>query len=107
MICAESAGADLPTSDVCILQFYREEPGDLGIADLTDWYSEDDVGHSLPDALLSLRSNPELSLDQRPVRARAITEDGFTVSEIEVVRLDRVIIVNIPTEPKGDNDPTT
>jgi hypothetical protein len=96
----------LATSDVCTLQFYREEPGDLGIADLSDGYNYDDLGHALPDALLSLRNDPDLSLDQRPLRARAVTEDGFTVSEIEVVRLDRVTIVNVPDGPHGDSGPT-
>lgn len=77
-------------SDVCTLQFYREEPGDLGIADLTDVSRYDDLELTLPDALLSLRHDPKLSLDRRPVRARAITEDGFTLSQIEVVALDRL-----------------
>jgi hypothetical protein len=77
-------------SDVCTLQFYREKPGDLGIADLTNVSRHDDLEHTLPDALLSIRHNPNLSLDQRPARARAITKDGFTVSQIEVVGLSRL-----------------
>ncbi len=90
MVGVKGVGAELTMSDVCTLQFYREKPGDLGIADLSDVSRDDDLEHSLPDALLILRHDPNLPLDRRPLRARAIAKDGATLSEIEVVGLERL-----------------
>jgi hypothetical protein len=68
------------------LQFYRREPGDLDITDLT-WSDRGTLQTMLKDALLSLYSNETVALEQRPNRARAVTADGFSVlSEIEMTR---------------------
>jgi hypothetical protein len=66
------------------LQFYRVEPGDLGITDL-HCSDRGTLETMLKDALLSLHNNETISFEQRRDRARAITADGFSVlSAIEV-----------------------
>jgi hypothetical protein len=74
----------MATPEIHLLQFYRLEPGDLGI---TDWTHSDrnTLEATLRNALLSLRNNSTIAFEQRPDRARAITADGFSViSTIEV-----------------------
>jgi len=77
-------GGRMATPEIYHLQFYRHDPGDLGITDL----HHSDPGTleaMLRSALLSLHNNETIAHEQRPDRARAITADGFSViSEIEV-----------------------
>ncbi len=74
----------MATPEIFLLQFYRFEPGDLGITDLphADRASLETI---LERALLSLHNNETIAFEQRPDRARAITADGLSViSKIEI-----------------------
>jgi hypothetical protein len=68
----------MATPEIYLLQFYRTEPGDLGITDLTH-ADRNTLEDRLRGALLSLHNNQTIAFEQRPDCARAITADGFSV----------------------------
>jgi hypothetical protein len=61
---------------VYVMQFYRREPGDVGIPDLPVGEMQDPEG-TVTRALLSYFNNQMISPAQRPHHARVITDDGF------------------------------
>ncbi len=80
----------MPTPEIFLLQFYRLEPGDLGITDLTH-ADRSTLEAMLMNALLSLHNNQTIAFEQRPDRARAVSADGFSViSTIKVTGPDSV-----------------
>jgi hypothetical protein len=74
-----------------LLQFYRDEPGDLGITD-SPHRRADILEETLGAALLSLHNNQTIAQNQRPRRARAITSDGISVSHTMEVRASGVLV---------------
>ena len=80
----------MATPEIFLLQFYRQQPDDLGITDLTH-KDRDTLEQTLKWALLSLHNNEKIAFEQRPDRARAITADGMSVLyAIEVTGPDTV-----------------
>ena len=64
--------------DVYFLQFYRQEPGDVGISDIS-MPSNQNIELVAKNALLSYFNNPNILPQQRPHHARVITHDEFRV----------------------------
>lgn len=60
------------------VQFYRLEPGDVGIKDVT-LIAEQDVEEVARRALLGYFNNPNIAPVQRPHHARVISYDGYDV----------------------------
>jgi hypothetical protein len=59
-----------------LLQFYRQEPGDVGIPDIPS-PPDQDFEAVTRKALLGYFNNPNIAPTQRPHHARVITHDGF------------------------------
>jgi hypothetical protein len=67
-----------------LLQFYRQEPGDVGIDDIP-LPGDQDFEAVARKALLGYFNNPNIAPVQRPHHARVITHDGFkTVATLMV-----------------------
>lgn len=59
-----------------VLQFYRQEPGDVGIDDIP-LPPDQDFEAVARKALLGYFNNPDIASIQRPHHARVVTYDGF------------------------------
>jgi len=59
-----------------LMQFYRQEPGDVGIGDIPV-PSDQDYETITRNALLGYFNNPNIASVQKPHHARVITHDGF------------------------------
>jgi hypothetical protein len=66
----------MPTPEGYWMQFYRREPGDVGIDDLPVSGTQD-VDATVTRALLSYFNNSMISPEQRPHHARVVTHDRF------------------------------
>ncbi|SEE27087.1 hypothetical protein SAMN05444161_5289 [Rhizobiales bacterium GAS191] len=68
----------MPMPEQCVVKFYREKPGDLGIEDSPIGEAQD-MEVTAGKALLGYFSNPNIAPVQRPRYARVVTEDGMKV----------------------------
>jgi hypothetical protein len=59
-----------------LIQFYRQEPGDLGMRDLP-LPGDQDFEATARKALLGYFNNPNIAGVQRPHHARVVSHDGF------------------------------
>ena len=73
---------------IVYLQFYRQEPGDIGISDIPISGTQD-AERTLRNALLGYFNNPNIVPHQRAHHARAVTAD------------DSVILTLMATGPKS------
>ena len=75
----------MSAQDGYVLQFYRQEPGDVGVHDIP-LPGDQDFESVTRKALLGYFNNPNIAPAQRPHHARVITHDEFkTVLTLMVI----------------------
>lgn len=67
--------SSVAASEIYKMQFYRQQPGDLGIDDVPIGEKQDPEG-TVSKALLGYFNNKHISPAQRPHHARVVTLDG-------------------------------
>jgi hypothetical protein len=80
-----------------VMQFYRREPGDLGIPDIAV-LEDQDMSENLKRALLGYFTNHAIAPIQRPHHARIVTHDGLkTVRTIMAIGPSSVEVIHLET----------
>jgi len=84
----------MPAPDVYWMQFYRQEPGDVGIPDLPIGPTQG-VETTTKKALLSYFNNATITPQQKPHHARVVTGDKMT-AVLTLMATGAKIVENVP-----------